>query len=48
MAFFDGSLIVNRTFSKTEFVNGKLDFAHVVYFHLTKCLILVKFENNGH
>ena len=30
---FDGPLIVNQTFSQTEFVIGKSDFAHIMHFH---------------
>ena len=35
MAFsiFDGWLVVNETFSQTEFIIGKSDFAHIVHFH---------------
>ena len=30
---FDGPLIINQTFTQTEFATGKLDFAHILYFH---------------
>ena len=37
----DGPLIVNPTFTQTEFVIDKSDFAHM-HFHYTKCLRFVK------
>ena len=32
MNIFDNSLIVNKTFSQTEIIIGKSDFAYIVYF----------------
>ena len=43
-----GPLIVKETFSRTEFIIGKSDFAHIMHFQWTKFLILVKFENINH
>ena len=43
-SIFDELLIVNQTFSQTEFIIGKLYFAHIMHFHQTKCLIFVKLE----
>ena len=35
---FDSPLISNQTFLQTEFIFGKLDFAHInMHFHKTKC-----------
>ena len=30
---FDGPLIVNQTFSQTEYFIGESDFAHIMNFH---------------
>ena len=30
---FDGPLIVNQTFSQTEYFIAKSDFAHIMHFH---------------
>ena len=32
-SIFDGPLIVNQTFSQTEFIIGKSNFANIMYFH---------------
>ena len=45
---FGDPLIVNPTFTQTEFVFAKSDFVHIMHFHETKCLIVVKFKNIGH
>ena len=42
---FDSPLILNQTFSQTEFVIGKSGFVHIMHFQLTKCLIFVKFKS---
>ena len=37
-SMFDSPLISNQTFLQTEFIFGKLDFAHInMHFHKTKC-----------
>ena len=35
----------NFIYLQTEFIIGKSDFANIMHFQLTKCLILAKFEN---
>ena len=45
---FDGPLIVNQTFSQTEFVTEKSDFPHIMHFYSTKCLLFVKFKHISH
>ena len=45
---FDGPLILNQTFSQTEFIFGRSDFAQIMHFPQTKYLIFVKFENISH
>ena len=32
-SIFDGPLIVNQTFSQTEFIIGKSNFANIMHFH---------------
>ena len=44
-SIFDGPLIVNQTFSQTEFVIDKSYFAHIMHFHQNICPIFVKVEN---
>ena len=29
----DSPLVINQTFTQTEFAIGKLDFAHIMHFH---------------
>ena len=45
---FENPFIVNQTFSQTEIIKGKSDFAYIMHFQSTKCLIFVKFENISH
>ena len=45
-AIFNGPLIIDQTFSQTEFIIGISYFANIMNFD--KCLIFVKFENISH
>ena len=40
---FDSPLTVNQTFQQTEFIIRKSDFAHIMHFQYTKCLLFVKY-----
>ena len=42
-SIFNGPLILNQTFSQTEYIIGKSDFARIMHFYESKCLIFVKF-----
>ena len=45
---FGSPLFLNQTSSQTEFIIGKLYFAHIMHFQYTIYLIFVKFENIIH
>ena len=40
---FDSPLIINQTFSQTEYVIGKSDFIYIMHFQQTKYLIFLDF-----